>query len=162
MSAIEITTDDDSLTLTTTARYQVSPERAWHLWSDPRQLERWWGPPGYPATVEVHDFAAGGRVTYFMTSPEGERFPGYWDVLEADAPRRVVMRHGFSDSAGTPDAGRPRMLMSTTIEAEAGGGCAVTTVRQFDSADEMAELRQMGIEEGTRLAMGQIPAILSA
>ena len=25
-------------------------QAVWQLWADPRQLERWWGPPTYPAT----------------------------------------------------------------------------------------------------------------
>src|SRR5918995_434428 len=50
--------------------------RAWQLWADPRQLERWWGPPGYPATFVDHDLTVGSRATYYMTSPEGEKHSG--------------------------------------------------------------------------------------
>lgn len=61
------------------------------LWADPRKLERWWGPPTYPATVVEHDLRAGGKVAYLMTSPEGEQHHGWWKVLEVDEappPRR--------------------------------------------------------------------------
>ena len=47
----------------------ASPERVWQLWADPRQLERWWGPPTYPATFTQHDLAPGGHVEYHMTGP---------------------------------------------------------------------------------------------
>ena len=36
-------------------RARCDRRRAWQLWADPRQLERWWGPPTYPATVVDHD-----------------------------------------------------------------------------------------------------------
>ena len=39
---------------TITARFDASIERVWRIWSDPRQLERWWGPPSFPATVTEH------------------------------------------------------------------------------------------------------------
>ncbi len=42
-------------TMTLEAEFDASPERVWQLWADPRQLERWWGPPTYPATVTTHD-----------------------------------------------------------------------------------------------------------
>ena len=29
-------------TLTLVAEFDAPPERVWQLWSDPRQLERWW------------------------------------------------------------------------------------------------------------------------
>ena len=44
MSAIDITTDLEAATLVVTSVFPAPPERIWRLWSDPRQLERWWGP----------------------------------------------------------------------------------------------------------------------
>ena len=50
MTVTAVHKDPDALTLTLTAEFDASPERVWELWADPRQLERWWGPPTYPAT----------------------------------------------------------------------------------------------------------------
>src|SRR3712207_7455265 len=47
--------DLEALTLTAESEFDATPERVWQLWADPRQLERWWGPPGYPATFDKHD-----------------------------------------------------------------------------------------------------------
>ena len=55
---------------------------------DPRQLERWWGPPTYPATVVDHDLTPGGRTTYFMTGPDGDKHAGYWQITAVDEPFR--------------------------------------------------------------------------
>ena len=52
------------------AEFAASPERVWEVWENPRQLERWWGPPTYPATFTRHDFVVGGESRYFMTGPE--------------------------------------------------------------------------------------------
>src|SRR5436853_623354 len=78
-------------------------ERAWQLWADPRQLERWWGPPTYPATVVDHDLSPGGRVTYFMTGPEGDKAGGWWEVAAVDPPRRLEFTDGFADGNGEPN-----------------------------------------------------------
>ena len=48
-----------ALTMTITAEFDAPIERVWQLWADPRQLERWWGPPTYPATVVDHDLSPG-------------------------------------------------------------------------------------------------------
>ena len=48
MSVTNVQKDTDELTMTFTAEYDVTADRAWQLWADPRQLERWWGPPTYP------------------------------------------------------------------------------------------------------------------
>ena len=31
--------------MTMVAEFDAAPERLWRLWENPRQLERWWGPP---------------------------------------------------------------------------------------------------------------------
>src|SRR3981081_64312 len=76
--------DPQRLTLTVEAEFDASVERIWQLWADPRKLERWWGPPTYPATFTKHDRAPGGRVESYMTGPEGDQPHGYWDVLEVE------------------------------------------------------------------------------
>ncbi|MGH2477491.1 MAG: SRPBCC family protein, partial [Candidatus Limnocylindrales bacterium] len=89
MSVISVDKDFDSLTLTLVAEFDAPIERVWQLWADPRKLERWWGPPSYPATVESHDLTAGGEVTYFMAGPAGETSRGWWRVTSVDPPKSL-------------------------------------------------------------------------
>ena len=76
MTVTAVRKDPQSRTMTLEAEFDASPERVWQLWADPRQLERWWGPPTYPATVDAHDLRPGGRVEYHMTGPEGDQPAG--------------------------------------------------------------------------------------
>jgi len=77
--------DPRSRTMTLEAEFDASPERVWQLWADPRQLERWWGPPTYSATVEAHDLRPGGRVEYHMTGPRvmNTAGSGKWSQIDA-------------------------------------------------------------------------------
>ncbi len=161
MTVTDIQKDVEALTLTVTAEYDVTADRAWQLWADPRQLERWWGPPTYPATVVDHDLRPGGRVGYFMTGPEGDRPHGGWDVLEVDAPRRLVVRDFFADENGVPLEGMPVGGMRVESADRDGGGVVVTVVSTFASQGALEQLLAMGMEEGLREAMGQIDAILA-
>lgn len=77
MSNIEVTTDRPSATMTITTVLPAPRERVWQLRADPRQLERWWGPEPYLASVDVHDLRPGGHVAYHMTGADGDRHPGY-------------------------------------------------------------------------------------
>ena len=113
MTVTTVRKDPDTLTMTLTAQFDAVPERVWELWADPRQLERWWGPPTYPATVTAHDLAPGGRVEYHMTGPSGDQPRGFWEILEADAPHRLVYRHGFAHDDGTPNPDLPGMINAT-------------------------------------------------
>ena len=77
MTVTAVRKDLQARKVTVEAEFDASPERVWQLWADPRQLERWWGPPTYPATVDVHDLRPGGRVEYHMTGLEGDRHRGF-------------------------------------------------------------------------------------
>ena len=116
MTVTAVRKDPDALTMTLTAEFEASPERVWELWADPRQLERWWGPPTWPATFTAHDLAPGGHVEYHMTGPTGDQPRGYWDVVEADPPRRLVFLDGFAHDDGTPNDDFPRNEGRVTIE----------------------------------------------
>jgi uncharacterized protein YndB with AHSA1/START domain len=161
MTVTDVAKDSERLTMTMTAEYDVTAERAWQLWGDPRQLERWWGPPMYPATFVDHDLRAGARVTYFMTGPTGDQPRGFWDVLEVEAPRRLVVHTGFADDTWTPITEMPSYRMVLDIADRDGGGVVMTVTSTFASLEAMEQLVAMGWEEGMLQAMGQIDAILA-
>ncbi len=116
MPVTEIHKDPVALTMTVISDFPAPPQRIWQLWSDPRQLERWWGPPSYPATVVDHTLTPGGRVTYFMTGPDGERFHGWWQVLAVEAPHRLEIQDGFADDQGQPNPDMPITTMQMTLQ----------------------------------------------
>ena len=51
MPLTSVTQDASELTLTVVGDYAVPQERLWDAFADPRQLERFWGPPAWPATL---------------------------------------------------------------------------------------------------------------
>src|SRR3954449_35000 len=153
MSVTDVRRDTAARTLTLTAQYPSPPEQVWRLWADPRLLERWWGPPTYPATVVDHDLTPGGRVSYFMTGPEGDKPHGWWTIREAEPPRLLVFDDGFADDSGRPNPEMPTMVMRVEI-TDRPGGVTMTIATRFPSVEAMDELLRMGMEEGIREAAG--------
>lgn len=160
MPIVRVDKDLEALTMTVVADYDAPVERVWQLYADPRQLERFWGPPSWPATVVDHDLRPGGRVSYFMTGPDGERSAGYWDVLEVETPRRFVVVDGFADDVGRPNTDMPTTRMELEL-SDHTDGTLMTMVSTFASVDAMEKLIEMGMEDGMREAMGQIDAVLA-
>jgi uncharacterized protein YndB with AHSA1/START domain len=162
MTVTAVRKDPNNLTMTLTAEFEASPTRVWELWADPRQLERWWGPPMYPATFTTHDLAPGSHVEYYMTGPSGDRPRGFWDVLEADPPRRLVFRDGFANGDGTPNPDFSRNEGRVTIEPIDARRTRMSIEFQYTSSQAMEQYLAMGMEEGLTGAVGQIDAILAA
>ena len=161
MTVTAVRKDSDALTMTLEAEFDAAAERVWQLWADPRQLERWWGPPTYPATFTKHELRPGGRVEYHMTGPEGDQPKGYWEVDEADAPRSIVFRDGFANDDGSPNTDMPMNTVRVSIEETAGSRTRMSIESIFPSTEAMEQVLAMGMEEGLTQAVGQIDAILA-
>lgn len=159
MTVIDVHKDLTARTMTITAEFDASVDQVWRMWADPRLLERWWGPPTYPATVVEHDLTPGSRVTYFMTSPEGDRYHGYWVITSVDAPKALSFDDGFADADGIPNPEMPTTNAQVRIE-EHGSRTRMTIHSTFPTTEAMEQLLTMGMEEGIVSAIGQIDDLL--
>jgi len=161
MTVTAVEKDPEALTLVLTAEFDAPPELIWDLWADPRKLERWWGPPTYPATFTAHDLAPGSRVEYHMTGPSGDQPRGYWDIVEVDPPSRLVFQDGFANDDGSPNDEMPRNEVVATIEPIDTGRTRMSIAAHFPSTEAMQMQVSMGMVEGLTEAVGQIDAILA-
>lgn len=162
MTVTNVSKDLDALTMTITAEFNAPVARVWRIWDNPRLLERWWGPPTHPATMVEHDLTPGGRVHYFMTGPDGDRYHGWWHVVAVDAPRRLEFEDGFADDTGTPNPDLPVTATRVSLDEQPDGVTRMTIESRFASTAAMEQVIAMGAEEGMTLAMGQIDALLDA
>jgi uncharacterized protein YndB with AHSA1/START domain len=161
MTVVSTVQDPEALTFTIVAELAAPPSRVWQVWADPRQLERWWGPPTWPATFEQHDVVVGGTSTYLMTGPDGEQARGWWRFTALDEPHSLEFEDGFSDETGKPSADMPTIHGRVELEATAGG-TRMTVRSRFATAEQMEQLVAMGMVEGMTAAMGQIDEVLLA
>lgn len=160
MPVTDVSHDLDTLTLTIVAEFAAPPTRVWQVYADPRQLERVWGPPTYPATVVDHDLRPGGRVTYYMTSPEGQKFAGYWEIVTVDEPTGFTFDDGFAHDDFTPNTDLPVSRNEYRFAAHEGGTRA-TYVGTYASADALQKVLDMGVVEGATSAINQIDGLLA-
>jgi uncharacterized protein YndB with AHSA1/START domain len=160
LTVIRVDKDVDNLSITVVAEFDAPIERVWQLWADPRQLERWWGPPSYPATVERHDLRPGGEVTYFMTGPDGAQSRGWWRITTVDPPRSLELVDGFADPDGAPREDLP----ATTIRVQLTEHEGVTRMEMrstFASLEHMEQVVDIGAVEAFQLAVEQADAVLA-
>ena len=160
MPITSVDKDLDALTMTVIADFAASRQRLWEAYTDPRQIERFWGPVEWPATFTRHDVFPGGRSHYTMTGPDGETSSGYWEFLAVDPGHSFEVRDGFADADGNESTDMPSMRMTFQFEDTDGGSRLITTTR-FGSLDQLEQLLGMGMEEGMTSAMGQIDQVLA-
>ena len=160
MTVISSQKDLDALTLTIVAEFDADAARIWQVWEDPRQLERWWGPPTWPATFDRHDFEVGGGSSYYMTGPDGEKSHGWWKITAIEPPHRFEFTDGFAGDDGEPNGVLGETHAVMTLD-ESDGRTRMTVTSHFESVDQLEKMIDMGMEEGTKLAMGQIDDLVA-
>jgi uncharacterized protein YndB with AHSA1/START domain len=159
MTVLNTSKDPGALTMTVVAEFAASPDQVWGVWEDPRKLERWWGPPTYPATFTRHEFVVGGQSRYHMTGPAGETPRGWWRIDSLEHPHRISFANGLAGDDGEPAAGIEPMAGKVTF-SDLDGGTRMTVVTQFTDVDQMEKMLGMGMQEGMVGAISQIDALL--
>lgn len=161
MPVTDVTHDLDTRTLTITAEFAVTVERIWQIYADPRQLEQVFGQPTHPATFVEHDLTPGGRAHYFMTSPEGEKYYGWWKVTAVDEPHSFAFEDGFADD----DSFAPLddLPVSNNVYAfdAIDGGTRATFTSTYDTPEALQKVLEMGVVEGASSAIDQIDALVA-
>lgn len=96
-----------------------------------------------------------------MTSPEGEKFGGWWKFTAIDATTSFSFTDGFADGDLNPVDGMP---VSTNVyefsPTEAGTRAVYTST--YASAEDLQKVLEMGVVEGASMAINQIDALLAA
>jgi uncharacterized protein YndB with AHSA1/START domain len=159
MSVTSVDRDDDNLTITLIADFDAAIDQVWELWSDPRKLTRWLGPPTHPASIETHDLTPGGEVTFFMTGPEGDRSWGTWRFTAVDPPTSLAFTDAFADPDGTPIADMPVTTITVRF-TDRDGGTRMEMRASFESREDMEKWVSVGTVEGLQQAVGQMDALL--
>ncbi len=161
MTVTAVTKDPERCSMTVVAEYPATAALVWQLWADWQQLERWWGPPAFPATVTAHDLAAGGVVRYYMTGPDEERYHGGWRIVCAEAPSTLEFEDFFADEDGAENADLPQTRTVVSIEDTGAGITRMVIESHFPSSEAMAQVLEMGMEEGFKQALSQTDALLA-
>ena len=159
MTVITSSRNAEDLTMTLVAEFDAAPERLWNVWEDPRKLERWWGPPTYPATFTRHEFEPGGQCRYYMTGPDDFKHYGWWRLESIDPLHRIEFANGLAGDDGEPIPGVEPMGCVVTFE-RINSGTRMTVLTQFIDSEQMTEMVERGMEEGMGTALGQIDALL--
>lgn len=159
MTVISTEKDTAALHFRLVAEFDAGVERVWQIWADPKQLQRWWGPPTWPATFETYEFREGGRAAYFMTGPDGERARGWWRITAVEPPHRFAFVDGFADENGAPVPDLGVTTANVTLE-DLDGRTRMVMTTAFQSLEQLDQMVEMGMEAGIREALGQVDALL--
>jgi len=113
-----------------TCVFDAPRELVFRAWTDPKDIDRWWGPDGFTTTTNEMDVRPGGVWRFVMHGPDGVDYPNRIVYEEIVRPERLVYTH---DSDQDDD---PARFQVTVTFAEAVGKTHLTVRMTFASAAE--------------------------
>jgi len=92
MRVVEGIEREEDRQIVTTRLISAPRELVFRAWTDPRHLERWFGPYGFTTTTRVFEFRPGGVWEFEMHGPDGTVFPNLIEWVEIVPPELLRYR----------------------------------------------------------------------
>ncbi|MET0542531.1 MAG: SRPBCC domain-containing protein [Variovorax sp.] len=109
---------DPSRELTLTRTFKAPRSLVFAAWTTPEHLAHWSGPNGFTTPHHQMDLRVGGRYRACLRDPQGTDHWVQGIYREIEAPRRLVMTHGWTDAQGRPTG--PETLVTVTFAEQDG------------------------------------------
>jgi uncharacterized protein YndB with AHSA1/START domain len=122
-------------------RFKQPRAVVWKAWSEPEQLQRWWGPKGCAIQVARFEFRPGGFFHYAMHFDNGPTMWGRFNYREITAPASLVWLNSFANEkcgiarAPFSDACPLEIENSVTFTEQAGVTTVALRARPFGEVE---------------------------
>ena len=72
-------------------------ERVYSAWTDPAQLQEWWGPESVRTRNITADVRVGGKYRWDLTNPDGEEMTAFGEYRELVPGKKIVFTWKWDD-----------------------------------------------------------------
>jgi uncharacterized protein YndB with AHSA1/START domain len=148
MTAPSLTADREILT---TRLISASRERVWSAWTDPAQVDLWWGPNGFITTTQKMDVRAGGSWSFLMLGPDGTEYPNMIEYEEVIEPERLVYLHGDGEA-------NSQQSFHVTVTFEEQDGKTFLSMRAVFATKEALDyvVKEVGAIDGAKQTLNRL------
>lgn len=142
----------DDLEIVTEREFAAPRELVWTAFTDPKHVDKWWGPNGFRNETISMDFRVGGTWRYIMHGPDGKPWTNWIRYEKIEKPSFLSYAHGGAED---------EMVFKNSVTfTEANGRTKLTMRAILPSAEAMAEAKKYGAVEGGRQTLARLDGFL--
>lgn len=167
MNKTIFTVDSDRKTLIVKRAFNATRSKVWEAFTNPELLKKWWGPRGWETEIKHMDFSDGGYWHYGMKCKDPAQKEWYGNTSWGKATYKDIRPQDsfeytdvFCDANGRTTPGMPVSHTILTF-AEAGGVTTVTSKTEYETPEALAQVLEMGMEEGLSQTWDRLEESLS-
>ena len=150
----------DARTITVERAFHAPVDPVWAAWTEADLLCQWWAPKPYTCVIRSLELREGGRWSYYMEGPEGDRHYSFFDYTAIRPKTFLAGQDGFCDAAGTILTSMPRSQWAIHFSSVATGA-QERIVIHFETATDLERILRMGFQEGFTAGLDQLDALLA-
>jgi uncharacterized protein YndB with AHSA1/START domain len=140
--------------LITTRVFDAPRAVVFRAWTDPAQMQRWWGPKGFTNPVCEVDARPGGAILIHMRGPDGTVYPMTGVFQEVVEPERLVFTSSALDQKGEPLF----EVLNIVTFAEEGGKTRLSLHVTVSKVKAEAAPHLAGMETGWSMTLDRLAA----
>lgn len=150
MSKLTLETEGEAFVVVK-RRFEGPPEAVYRAHVDPELIQQWMlGPDGWTMTVCINEAKPGGKIRYEWSDGKGGGFYLTGEIVELDAPHRIVHVERMHLPDPTPDN-----RIVTTFTADGSGTLMTMRMTLPDPATREAMLAT-GMEHGMEASYARL------
>lgn len=130
--------------------FDAPRDLVWKVWTEPKHIEKWWGPRGFSTRVTDVDMRIGGKWNYVMVGPDGTEYPVSGVFSEIVPPEKIVTTDEFGDEYDEilPNVDLPKGIVATALFDDLGDRTRLTLRIAHPTAEDRKKHEDMGVVAG--------------
>jgi uncharacterized protein YndB with AHSA1/START domain len=135
-------------------------DSVWSAWTDADILCKWWAPEPYDCVITALDLRPGGRWSYYMQGPTGDRHYCFFNYTTVDPKTAFSGRDGFCDEHGTVSTAMPSTEWEVRFSPTENGTLVQVNI-VAPTTDALERVLNMGFKEGFTQGLEQLDRLLA-
>ncbi len=167
MSETQFTVGNDKKTLIVERTFNAPKSKVWKAYTTREMLAQWWGPRGWETIIKHLEFKDGGSWHYGMKCVDenqkewfGMTSWGKFTYANIRPEESFEYTDIFCDEQGDPIPNMPSSHSELTL-VEHDGKTTVTTKVTYASEEALAQVLEMGMEEGLTQTLDKLEEVVS-
>jgi len=133
-------------------------EIVFRAWTDPEQLEKWWGPKDFTNPICNIDATPGGEILIHMQAPDRTVYPMAGEFHEILEPEKLV----FTSAALDKDGNRLFEVLNTVIFSDENGKTTISLHAAVSNITEEGRPYLDGMNEGWAQSIDRLGKLVEA
>ena len=148
-----------------TREFAAPRQLVWDVWTEPKHIERWFGPKGFTTRVDSLDFKVGGRAAYVMIDANGTEYPSTGVYQEIVPIEKIVTTDEFGDGFEEIEAMKavdlPSGMISTFLFDDLGERTKLTIITAHPTVEDREKHEAMGVVDGWNSSLDKMVEYLA-